>query len=177
MKYLAIAAAAIFVLATCVTGLEARSRARAFTDAGEFVQELKSSGHFEYVASTLALQRSDNEAVKKFAQKILDDQKAADQKLDDTLKQAKLPEPEYAMNEEDGELAQQLDPEHGARFDRLYIQGVTEASREAIELLENYGMHGDNADLKKLAETLLPEVKEHYQMAQNLGASNATARR
>jgi hypothetical protein len=46
-----------------------------------------------------------------------------------------------------------------------------------MELLEIYGKRGDNADLKQLAETLLPTIKEHYELAQNLTRGGATARR
>ncbi len=74
------------------------------TEAGQFAQELKSSGQFEIDSSTLALQKSQNDEVKKFAQKMIDDHTAADEKLMETLKQANLPEPEYAMMEEQLDL-------------------------------------------------------------------------
>ena len=124
MKYFAIAAAAILALAATATGSEARSKARAFTNAGEFAQELKSSGNFEILSSALALQNSDNGEIKKFAQKMIDDHKAADRKLTDTLKQANLPEPEYTMTEENTALVQDLSPcmERGSIADTCRIK-------------------------------------------------------
>jgi putative membrane protein len=177
MKYFAIAAAAIIALAAAVTGSEAGSKARSFTDAGEFAQALKSSGNFEIVSSALALQNSDNDEVKKFAQKMIDDHKAADQKLTDTLKQANLKEPEYAMLEEQTELVQQLEPLHGARFDRSYLQDQVQGHRDVIQLIQVYTKSGDNDALKQLASSLLPAIEEHHRMAQTLMSSGATARR
>jgi putative membrane protein len=177
MKYFAIAVAAIFALAGFVNGAEARSKARAFTDAEKFAQELKSSSQFEIASSTMALSQSNNEEIKKFAQRMIDDHRAADQKLTDTLKQANLPEPEYTMLEEQSELMQNLELAHGASFDRRYIQDQIQGHREAIQLLEGYQKRGDNDSLKQLASSLLPTIEEHYRMAQNLGSSGATARR
>jgi putative membrane protein len=177
MKYLVIAAAAIFSFAGFATGADAGSKARTFTEAGEFAQALKSSGHFEITSSAIALQNSDNDEVKKFAQKMIDDHKAADQKLMDTLKQANLPEPEYAMLEEQTEMVQNLEPLHGARFDRRYLQDQVQGHREAIQLIEGYTKRGDNDALKQLASSLLPTIEEHYRMAQQLSAGGATARR
>ncbi|MFZ1106965.1 MAG: DUF4142 domain-containing protein [Rhodomicrobium sp.] len=177
MKYFAIAAAAILALAATASGSEARSKARAFTNAGEFAQELKSSGNFEILSSALALQNSDNGEVKKFAQKMIDDHKAADQRLTDTLKQAHLPEPEYTMTEENAALVQDLEPLHGARFDRRYLQDQVQGHRDAIQLIEGYTKSGDNDALKQLASSLLPTIEEHYRMAQALSASGETARR
>jgi putative membrane protein len=177
MKYLAIAAAAIFSLAAFANSAEAGSKARAFTDASVFAQELKSSGQFEMASSAQALARSDNDEVKTFAQKMIDDHKAADQKLDETLKQANLPEPDLAMTEEHTELMQQLDLANGAAFDRRYVQDQIQGHREAIQLLEGYSKRGDNNALKQLASSLLPTIEEHYRLAQELGRSGVSARR
>ncbi len=47
MRNFVIAALAIFAFAGFVTSAEARSKARAMTEAEPFAQELKSSGQFE----------------------------------------------------------------------------------------------------------------------------------
>ncbi len=100
MKYIVIAAAAALSLAGPATSADAGSKSLSFTNAEAFAQELKSSSDFEIVSSSLAQQQSKNEEIKKFAQKMIDDHQAANRKLTDTLKQARLPEPEYTMTEE-----------------------------------------------------------------------------
>jgi putative membrane protein len=176
MRNFVIAALAVFALAGFVTSAEARSKARAFTEAAEFAQELKSSGRFEIDSSNLALRTSNNDEIKKFAQKMVDDHTAADQKLTETLKQANLPELQYGMDAESRDAFEQLIVLQGSDFDRAYVRDQIKAHGQAIELLDAYSKSGDNDALKQLASTLLPTIKEHLQMAEGL-RSNATARR
>jgi putative membrane protein len=176
MRNFLIAALAIFAFAGFVTSAEARSKARAMTEAAEFVQELKSSGQFEIESSTVALKKSQNEDLRKFAQKMIDDHKAADQKLFETLKQANLPDPQYSMIEEQKDLLLTLTALEGLTFDRKYVQDQIQAHNETINLLTSYSQRGDNSELKQLASTLLPTIKEHLQMAEGLRPS-VTARR
>ena len=176
MRNFVIAAVAIFAFASFVTSAEARSRARSFTDAAEFVQDLKSSGQFEIESSDLALRTSSNDEIKKFAQHMIDDHNAADQKLTDTLKQEKLLGPEYGMDAEGQDLFNQLTVLQGSAFDRAYVRDQIQGHEQAVELLEGYSKRGDNDALKQLASTLLPTIKEHLQRAETLGSS-VTARR
>jgi putative membrane protein len=176
MRNFVIAALAIFAFAGFVTPVEARSKARAMTEAEPFAQELKSRGQFEIETSSLALRTSSNDEIKKFAQHMIDDHTAADQKLAETLKQANLPGPEYGMNEEGRDLFNQLTVLQGAAFDRAYVRDQIQGHEKAIELLEAYSKRGDNDALKQLASTLLPTIKEHLQMAEGL-RSSVTARR
>ncbi len=107
---------------------------------------------------------------------MIDDHTAADKKLTETLKQANLPEPEYAMEEENRDVLQQLFPLSGAAFDRAYVRDQIKAHEQAVELLETFSKRGDNNALKQLASSLLPMIKEHLQLAEGL-RSSVTARR
>ena len=133
-----------------------------------FAQELKSSGQFEIQSSQLALRTSSNNEIKKFAQKMIDDHTAADQKLTETLKQANLPGLKYGMDQDSRGLVKQLAVFRGAAFDRAYVRDQIQGHEKAVELLEAYSKSGDNDALKQLASTLLPTIKEHLQMAEGL---------
>ena len=106
--------------------------------AEHFAQELKSSGQFEIESSELALTTSSNDDIKKFAQKMIDDHKAADKKLTATLKQANLPEPKYGMDEETRGLVSQLAVLTGTTFDRDYVRDQIQGHEKAVALLEAY---------------------------------------
>ncbi len=175
MRYFVIAAVAILVFAGASTSSEARSKARVVTNAEQFAKELASSGQFEIQSSTLALQKSNNEAIKKFAQKMIHDHTAAGEKLKETLKKDNLPEPTEGV-EEHQEMLNKLIVANGIAFDRTYIEDQRQAHQEAVALLETYSKRGDNNDLKQLASTLLPTIKEHLQLAEGL-SSGETARR
>ena len=176
MRNFVIAAVAILAFAGFVTSAEARSKARAMKEAEHFAQELKSSGQFEFESSQLALRTSSNDEIKKFAQKMIDDHTAADQKLTETLKQANLPGPKYGMDAESRDLFNQLTVLHGAAFDRTYVKDQIQGHEKVVELLEAFSKHGDNDALKQLATDLLPTIKEHLKMAEELGPK-VTARR
>jgi putative membrane protein len=176
MRNFVIAALAILAFAGFVTSAEAGWRAQAMTVPGPFAQELKSSGQFEIESSRLALSRTQNEEIKKFAQKMIDDHTAADQKLSETMKQANLPEPKYGMLEKTRDLLKKLTVLHGANFDRAYVREQIQGHKGVLELLEVYSKQGRNDAVRQLASTLLPTIKEHLQMAEGL-RSSATARR
>ena len=114
MRNFVIAAVAVLAFAGFVASAEAGSEAKAMNTAGRFAQELKSSGQFEIESSQLALKTSSNDEIKKFAQKMIDDHTAADQKLTETLKQANLPAPKYEMDEDSRGLVKQLAVYEGA---------------------------------------------------------------
>ena len=168
MRNFVIAAAAILAFAGFVTSAGARSEAKAMNTAEHFAQELKSSGQFEIQSSQLALRTSSNDEIKKFAQKMIDDHTAADQKLTETLKQANLPGPKYGMDQDSRGLVKQLAVFRGAAFDRAYVRDQIQGHEKAVELLAAYSKSGDNDALKQLASTLLPTIKEHLQMAEGL---------
>jgi len=168
MRNFVIAAVAILAFAGFVTSAGARSESKAMNTAEHFAQELKSSGQFEIESSQLALRTSSNDEIKKFAQKMIDDHTAADQKLTETLKQANLPGPKYGMDQDSRGLVKQLVVFQGAAFDRAYVRDQIQGHEKAVELLAAYSKSGDNDALKQLASTLLPTIKEHLQMAEGL---------
>jgi len=133
----------------------------------KFALELSSGGLFEIQSSAIALQKSENNAVRDFAQKMIEDHSAADAKLKDTLKQANMNVLETKI---DAPTMQKLDYLKVADrdFDRQYIQVQREAHRDTVKLLENYIQRGNNEPLKQLANDLLPTIKQHLEMADNL---------
>ena len=177
MRNFLIAAVAIFALAGFITtSAKALTKTEAYTTAGDFAQALQSSGQFEMESSTVALQKTDNAEIRTFAQKMIDDHKAAAQKLLDTLKQANLPAPKYAILEADRDKINTLTALTGGQFERKYIEDQVNAHKEAMSLLQMYSQRGDNAALKQLAANLLPTIKEHLQAAEGLHL-NVTAKR
>ncbi len=176
MRNFVIAALAVFAFAGFVASAEARSKADAMTTAEGFAQELKSSGEFEIQSSTVALQKTKNEQLRNFAQKMIDDHTAADKKLTETLKQANLPEPKYALLTKPREKLQYLEASTGNTFERRYVQDQIQAHTQAVHLLETYSKRGDNDALKQLASNLLPTIKEHLRLAEGL-QQNVTAKR
>ncbi|MBT3072137.1 DUF4142 domain-containing protein [Rhodomicrobium sp. Az07] len=175
MRRFLIAVAALLTAASFAAPSFAQLATPKLSPAQTFVRDLSSAGQFEIQSSYIALQKTDNEDVRQFARKMVEDHSAADAKLKDTLKQANIKEPTVTIDER---RMQELDYLKVADrdFDRQYIQQQRKAHRDTVKLLENYIQRGDNAELKQFATNLLPTIKQHLEMADNLKPKESARR-
>jgi putative membrane protein len=176
MKYIVSALAAVLAIAGFISPSEARLRLRGMS-AETFAQKVATSDQFEIQSSQLALQKSQKDDVKRFAQTMIDDHTKTSEKLKETLKQANLPEPNPQLDGEHQALLTKLNKVDGAAFDRAYAKDQLKGHQQAVRLLENYSKRGDNDALKKFASDILPTIQHHLQMAQALNPRNVSARR
>jgi len=132
--------------------------------AAAFAEKAGQSNLFEIQSSRLALDRSQDERVRDFAQLMIDDHTKAGDKLKAAL----------ADTDVDASLPQQLDEAHADRldrlkaaqqgqFDQLYVKMQTEGHVESVKLFEDYAYYGENATLKAFADDPLPTLKGHLQ--------------
>src|SRR5215208_5864126 len=133
--------------------------------AAEFVTKAASSSLFEIQSSQSALQKSQNNQVRDFAQKMIDDHTKASDQLKAAAQGQNVPttpDPEHAQ------MLQQLNGANGGDFDRRYVQLQLTGHQEAVTLFDRYAQNGDNPQLKQFAQQTLPDLREHLQMAQQL---------
>ena len=120
----------------------------------------------EIEAGKMALEKSQNETVKKFAQQMVDDHTAALTELQ-TLAQTKgvkLPEDIGVKHKT---MAAGLKVLSGNAFDKQYMKGAGIADhRQTIELLKKMQKNAKDAELKAAAAKMLPIVQAHLKMAQ-----------
>ena len=177
-----LAAAVAIIAAVSVAGPSvARTHARASTqgmDPQTFVQQAAAANQFEIASGQLALQKTQNDKLKQFAQRMIDDHtKIADQ-MRQTLQQANLPVPLAQLPPEQQVLLDKLKNKNGAAFDRAYLVDQLSGYRKAVRLIGSYAKSGSNPALKKLAENTLPVIKEHARLLAAMpGAGPLTARR
>jgi len=161
-KLLDFAAVGLLVL-TLLVAFTQFAHAKAYSSSQDFVQKATIGGLFEVQTSQLALQRSQNDSVKAFAQKMIDDHTKANNDL-----QALLP----STTVDPKSINQALDPPHQKMldkltaasdkdFDGLYIHLQKKAHHEAIDLFSDYAKSGDDATLKTFAAQTLPELQNH----------------
>ena len=120
----------------------------------------------EIEAGKMALEKSQNDTVKKFAQQMVDDHTAALTELQ-TMAQAKgvkLPED---VGPKHKAMAAALKAASGNAFDKQYMKGAGVADhKQTIALLKNIQTNGKDAELKAMATKKLPTVQGHLKMAQ-----------
>ncbi|AVP56455.1 DUF4142 domain-containing protein [Pulveribacter suum] len=136
-----------------------------------FMDDAAHAGHFEVEGAKLALKRGQSDAVKSFAQRMLDDHMAAAQQLQQlaTAKNHKLPDEPSLMQK--GKL-KLLATHEGAKFDKSYIDSLgPKAHRETIELFEKGSTKAHDPDVKAWADKTLPTLREHLTLAEQLDQS------
>ena len=132
----------------------------------KFMTDLAHGNIAEIEAGKMALEKSQNDTVKKFAQQTVDDHTAALTELQ-TMAQAKgvkLPED---VGPEHKAMAAALKAASGNAFDKQYMKGAGVADhKQTIALLKNIQTNGKDAELKAMATKKLPTVQGHLKMAQ-----------
>ncbi|MDP9128710.1 MAG: DUF4142 domain-containing protein, partial [Pseudomonadota bacterium] len=113
--------------------------------------------------SRLALQKTQNSAIKDFAQEMVNDHTKAGNELKEVLSasDAKLPQPSAGLDAAHQKQIDQLNSLSGTDFDRQYVAMQVTAHDNAVALFDDYAKSGDNSALKAFASKTLPTLQEH----------------
>jgi len=132
----------------------------------KFVTKLASANTAEIQAAQLAPQKSSDPKLKDIAQTILTDHTAAGQKLTTLAQQKGLKIP-TALDAKDQKEIDKFNTLSGKKFDRAYVKDEIKDHKAALALLKNESLHGQDADIKALADELTPTIQKHLDMLQN----------
>lgn len=139
------------------------------TKADVFATKMADSDMFEIEAAKLAVSRSTNPSVKKFAMMM----ETAHKKTSDGLKSAisasgvVFTAPAMLSKEMQDEL-DDLSKADAKDFDKAYADAMVDAHQAALNLLQRYAQDGDTPALKTFAAETAPKVQEHLNMAEGL---------
>jgi putative membrane protein len=141
------------------TNNAAAAKTPSTTDA-DFYTKAGYAGIAEVELSKLALTKSQNAEIKKFAQKMVDDHTKAATALQDlaTKKGKVLP---ADMDSSHKSTLEKLKGLSGADFDKAYVDAMVEDHEDAVDLFENESEDGTDADSKAFAAKTLPTLKSH----------------
>ncbi len=122
----------------------------------------------EFHGAQLALQRSQNQNVHNFAQKMITDQTY----MLDTLNQIvqmhpHLPSPE-TLAEQDREMLDRLAGLNGATFDRAYINSMVHANSTMIGELNSQLTHGWGQHISAWVQNTRPILLQHSEVARQV---------
>ncbi|MDB5744680.1 MAG: hypothetical protein JWR68_2995 [Polaromonas sp.] len=148
---------------TAATGTTGAMVARADS---KMMADLAHANLAEIETGKMALEKSQNEQVKKFAQQMIDDHTAAQKELQ-TLAQSKgvtLPD---STDMQHKTLATAMKAMTGDTFDSQYMKrvGVNDHQR-TLQLLQKAQKNAKDPDLKAMATKMMPTVQHHLEMAQ-----------
>ncbi|TWI49233.1 putative membrane protein [Pseudomonas duriflava] len=155
---------------TANTGTAASANAQAMTPEG-FVDDATAKGIAEIETAKLALEKSQAQDIKKFAQMMIDDHTKMNDQLRQLAQQKKL---EVADNAQLMDMAKKLILQvRDESFDPAYANNQVMAHEQTIEIYRNEANNGQDQELKALAKESLPKLEAHLQQAKALQSKYA----
>ncbi|MDB5892314.1 MAG: hypothetical protein JWP47_3145 [Polaromonas sp.] len=136
------------------------------SDDRDMMEDLAEASLAEIETGKLALEKSQNPQVKKFAQQMIDDHTKALKELQQVAqtKGATMPTEPDLMHKGKATALRALS---GDTFDKQYVQQAGVADhKNTMELIQKVQKSGKDPALKAYAGKTLPVVQHHLQMAQ-----------
>jgi putative membrane protein len=133
----------------------------------DFVRRVSADNLAEINLGRMAEKQASNEDLKKFAQRLVKDHTKANDELNQ-LASRKNFRPAPAMDAKHQRLANQLLTLNGANFDRAFTKDMVKDHEAAVAVFEAEAKSGTDPDVKAYAAKVLPTLKEHLKIAQDL---------
>jgi putative membrane protein len=130
-----------------------------------------SSDQFEIQSAQLALQMSQNAAVRQFAEMLLTHHQQTSAQLAAAAQSAGLTAPVPAMTGAHAQMLANLRAAPMGSFDMAFRDAQVQAHQEALLLHQNYAASGDIPALRTVAGAAVPIIQQHLGTAQSLAVS------
>jgi len=144
--------------------------AKAVTNQDSFWADAAQSGMAEVALGNLALQKSQNEDVKRLAQMVVDDHSKANDQLK-TLAASKSATLPADVSAKQKATMDKLNGLSGDAFDKEFVKTMVKDHEAAIKLFQKQADSGSDADVKAFATATLPTLRSHLDMANSLNTS------
>ena len=131
-----------------------------------FSTQMSQSGLAEVQMAQLALKQSTNPKVQAFAKRMIADHTQNNQQLKSVAMAAGVGNLPNDIGPANSAQMQQLQGLSGSAFDRAYLQSQVQAHQIVASLLRSEIAQGTNNALKTYAQSTLPTIQSHLQMAQ-----------
>jgi putative membrane protein len=121
----------------------------------------------EVEVGQLAQQRSTNDRVKDFGQRLFTDHSRALSELKNIAREKDITLP-TSLDAKHKALADKLSKLSGPAFDREFTQAMVEGHQEALKKAQAEAKSGSDPQLKDFAQKMATSVEEHLKIAKNL---------
>jgi putative membrane protein len=140
----------------------------------EFVLDAAKGGLAEVELGKLASDRAQNDEVKKFAQRMVDDHTKANDQLKQIAesKSIKLP---TDVEPKDKALMERLEKLNGPAFDRAYMNAMVNDHAKDVNEFKREANSGRDSEVKSFASSTLPTLEEHLQHAKQAKTQTTTS--
>jgi putative membrane protein len=131
-----------------------------------FVKKAALDGMTEVEAGKVALKKSQDPAIREFAQRMVTDHGKANSELESIAVRKGLTPPKQ-LDPEHKEMLNTLAAKNGKAFDQAYAEHMNMDHSKAIALFES-ATGSNDPELAQFAQKTLPTLKEHKALAQKL---------
>jgi len=133
-----------------------------------FVDTAAASDMYEVEAGRIAQEKGQSDAVKQFAQMMIDDHTTSSENLMAAAGQASGVTVAPRMTAMQQQMLTELRNTGTEAFDGVYKQQQVNAHQQTLAALQDYAQSGTEASLKSFAATTAPVVEMHLGMANEL---------
>lgn len=135
-----------------------------------FLKNAAEAGNYEVEGSQLALKKSKDAEILKFAKMMTEDHAQAAAKLKELASKRGVELPKEPSLIQQAKL-KYLETKEGGKFDKGYAAGIGVAAHEqAVKLFEDAAEDATDAEINKFAADTLPVLKKHLEEAKKIDA-------
>jgi putative membrane protein len=146
-------------------------------DEKRFVKDALLGGMTEVELGKVALEKASGDAVKQFAQKMIDDHTKTNEELKQLAAKESIDVPD-ALDSKRQSRIDKISKLSGADFDRAYIKDQVKDHQNDVREFQAEAQGGNDPGVKGFASKTLPVLEEHLRMVKELDKSKkATASR
>ena len=136
-------------------------------DDKKFVKEAAAGGLAEVEMGKLAVQKSSDDAVKQFGQKMIDDHTKANEQLKEIASKQGITIPESLDSKQQSKV-DKLSKLSGPAFDKAYVKDAVKDHEKDVREFKNEAQNGSDPNIKQFASSTLPTLEQHLDMAKTL---------
>ena len=146
-------------------------------DEKRFVKDALLGGMTEVALGKVAVEKASGDAVKQFAQKMIDDHSKANEELKQIAGKESITVPE-TLDSKHQSRVDKISKLSGADFDRAYIKDLVKDHQNDVNDFQMEAQNGNDPEVKGFAAKTLPVLEEHLRMVKELDkGKKATASR
>lgn len=139
--------------------------------SSDFVRKAMMGNEFEIQSSQIALEKSQNDQIRQFAQRMIEDHAKAGQDLNAILASSPDADADIQLDRKHQTLLADLNKASEGDFDKKYVKDQVKAHNEAVDLFKSYAKDGDNQALKDFANRTLPTIQAHQHDIRQMNSS------
>ena len=133
----------------------------------DFAKKAADGGMLEVTLGQMALKQGESQKVKNYGKMMVYDHSKVNKELMALAKKKKIEIPRE-LSSAKKPMIDSLASQSGKSFDMLYMNMMIASHEETIGLFQDEAAGGKDADLKKWADSKIPALKHHLEMAKQL---------